>query len=195
MPDYRRNRVLGTYFFTVTLLDRRSDLLIARIGALREAVRHARAKRPFHIDAWVILPEHRHCLWTLLDGDADFVGRWWAIKTAFSTSVPGGEARSAVRARRGETGHLAATVLGAHDPRRSRLRRAHGLCPFQPGQARLGAHGGSVAIFDFCPMRGTRFVFARLGWGRQRVGGGGSAGRCISGGIRFAFPPYACYAC
>jgi putative transposase len=40
MPDYRRNRVPGgTFFFTVDLLDRRSNLLVARIGALREAVR------------------------------------------------------------------------------------------------------------------------------------------------------------
>jgi putative transposase len=40
MPDYRRNRVPGgTFFFTVDLLDRRSNLLVARIAALREAVR------------------------------------------------------------------------------------------------------------------------------------------------------------
>ncbi len=61
----------------------------------------ARAKRPFHIDAWVILPEHMHCLSTLPDSDADFVGRWWAIKTAFSKSLPRVEARSAVRIRHG----------------------------------------------------------------------------------------------
>jgi putative transposase len=105
MSDYRRNRVPGgTYFFTVNLLDRRSDLLVARIDTLRQAVRGAQAKHPFHIDAWVILPEHMHCLWTLPDGDADFAGRWWAIKTAFSKSLPVAEARSAVRARRGERG-------------------------------------------------------------------------------------------
>jgi putative transposase len=34
MPDYRHNRVPGgTFFFTVKLLDRRSDLLVARIDA------------------------------------------------------------------------------------------------------------------------------------------------------------------
>jgi len=34
MPDYRRNRIPGaTYFFTVNLLDRRSDLLVAHIDA------------------------------------------------------------------------------------------------------------------------------------------------------------------
>ena len=91
MPDYRRNRVPGgTFFFTVTLLDRRSDLLVTRIDALRAVVRRVRAERPFHIDAWVVLPDHMHCLWTLPCGDADFPRRWWAIKTAFSKSLPAG---------------------------------------------------------------------------------------------------------
>jgi len=43
MPDYRRNRVPGaTYFFTVSLHDRRSDLLVRHIDALRDAVREVR---------------------------------------------------------------------------------------------------------------------------------------------------------
>jgi putative transposase len=62
MPDYRRNRVPGgTYFFTVNLLDRSSRVLVTHTDVLREA--HARA--PCHIDAWVVLPEHMHCIWTL----------------------------------------------------------------------------------------------------------------------------------
>jgi len=65
MPDYRCRRVPGgTFFFTVRLLDRRSDLLVTRIGALRDAVRKVRGRTPFHIDAWVVLPDHVHCLWT-----------------------------------------------------------------------------------------------------------------------------------
>src|SRR6266446_827064 len=84
------------------LLDRRSDLLVTRIDALRSAVRQARLRAPFHIDAWVVLPDHMHCLWTLPEGDADFPGRWRAIKTAFSKSVPIGEPRSPVMSSRGE---------------------------------------------------------------------------------------------
>jgi putative transposase len=43
MPDYRRNRVPGgTFFFTVNLLDRSSDLLVTEIAALRRAVRQLR---------------------------------------------------------------------------------------------------------------------------------------------------------
>ncbi|SDI95966.1 putative transposase [Pseudomonas flavescens] len=39
MPDYRRARVPGaTYFFTVNLRARRSDLLIREINLLRETV-------------------------------------------------------------------------------------------------------------------------------------------------------------
>jgi len=105
VPDYRRNRVPGgTFFFTANLLDRRSDLLVEQIDALREAVRQVRARTPFHIDAWVVLPDHMHCVWTLPKGDADFPGRWRAIKKAFSKSVRIGEPRSPVMIRRGERG-------------------------------------------------------------------------------------------
>jgi putative transposase len=78
MPHrYRRNRVPGgTFLFTVNLLDRSSDLLVSEIDALRQAVRRVRARAPFRIDAWVVLPDHMHCLWTLPEGDADFPGRW-----------------------------------------------------------------------------------------------------------------------
>ena len=77
MPDYRRNRVPGrSFFFTVNLLDRRSDLLVTQIHMLRDAVRQVRRHAPFHIDAWVVLPDDMHCLWTLPAGDAELPGRW-----------------------------------------------------------------------------------------------------------------------
>jgi putative transposase len=105
MPDYRRNRIPGgSYFFTVNLFDRRSDLLIAHIGALRDAVQTVRSKSPFYVDAWVVLPDHMHWLWTLPEGDSDFPGRWRAIKIAFSKSLPEAEYRSPVMLRRGERG-------------------------------------------------------------------------------------------
>jgi putative transposase len=53
VPDYRRWQVRGgTYFLTINLLERRSDLLVRRIDDLREAVRRTRRDRPFRIDAW-----------------------------------------------------------------------------------------------------------------------------------------------
>jgi putative transposase len=105
MSEYRRNRLPGaTYFFTVNLLSRRSDLLVANIEPLREAVRQVHSRRPFHIDAWVVLPNHMHALWTLPGGDSDFPGRWRAIKIAFSKSLPNVEQRSGVMSRRRERG-------------------------------------------------------------------------------------------
>ncbi|WP_312243467.1 REP-associated tyrosine transposase [Stutzerimonas nitrititolerans] len=85
MSRYRRAQVPGaTYFFTVNLLNRRSDLLVRHIDLLRETVRATRSRHPFHIDAWVVLPDHMHCVWTLPDGDADFALRWKVIKFAFA---------------------------------------------------------------------------------------------------------------
>ena len=105
MTDYRRNRVPGgTYFFTVNLLDRRSGLLVEHIDLLREAVRAVKRRRPFHIDAWVVLPEHLHAVWTLPEGDADYSGRWRSIKIAFAKGLPNTERRSAVRLAKGERG-------------------------------------------------------------------------------------------
>ena len=105
MREYRGNRIPGaTYFFTVNLLDRRSDLLVTYIDSLREAVRNVRRRRPFHIDGWVVLPDHMHCPWTLPDGDSDFPRRWWAIKVAFSKSLPNQYRRAPVLLRPGERG-------------------------------------------------------------------------------------------
>ena len=89
MPNYRRNRIPGgCYFFTVVLRDRGSDLLVLRIDRLRDAVRQTRAVMPFRIDAWVVMPDHMHCVWTLPEGDSDFPKRWHAIKASFSKSLP-----------------------------------------------------------------------------------------------------------
>ncbi len=62
VPDYRRKPVSGgMFFFTVNLLDRRSDLLATQIQALRDGVRQVRLQAPFHIHAWVLLPDHMQC--------------------------------------------------------------------------------------------------------------------------------------
>ena len=85
-------------------VNRDSDLLSRHIQDLRNAVRHARACAAFHIDAWVVLPEHLHALWTLPEGDANCQHRWQAIKMAFSKGIAAGEARSPSRLLRGERG-------------------------------------------------------------------------------------------
>jgi putative transposase len=105
MPEYRRNRVSGgTYFFTVNLNDRRSGLLVSHIDHLRAAVGRARELKPFHIDAWVVLPDHMHAVWTLPAGDSDFSQRWRTIKMAFSKAIDPMETLSTSRRVRGERG-------------------------------------------------------------------------------------------
>ena len=105
MPDYRRFRIPGgCYFFTVNLLERNNTLLVDRIDVLRTSVRSTQRRYPFHIDAWVVLPEHMHCIWTLPPGDDDFSARWREIKKSFSRALPRTERRSAVRIRRNERG-------------------------------------------------------------------------------------------
>ncbi|WP_238365814.1 REP-associated tyrosine transposase [Mesobacterium pallidum] len=90
MSRYLRPRVTGaTIFFTVALQDRRSALLVDEIDALRNAVRQTREERPFEIDAWVVLPDHLHCIWRLPVGDRDYGRRWGAIKARFTRTVRG----------------------------------------------------------------------------------------------------------
>ncbi len=100
MSHYLRPRVPGaSVFFTVTLADRRSRLLVDHLSALREAVRQTMAERPFRIDAWVVLPDHLHAVWTLPEGDAEYSVRWRLIKARFSRGLPVGPLRDSHVAR------------------------------------------------------------------------------------------------
>jgi putative transposase len=97
MPQYRRNWVEGgTYFFTVNLRDRTSNLLVDHVAELREAVRIVRLRAPFQIDAWVVLPDHMHCVWTMPRADANYAQRWRAIKTRFSKALHVNAGRSGI---------------------------------------------------------------------------------------------------
>jgi len=82
MPNYRRaNLKGGTYFFTVVTFKRQKILCNADVRtALREAIQSTQAVHPFNIDAWVLLPNHLHCIWTLPEDDANFSTRWAMIK-------------------------------------------------------------------------------------------------------------------
>jgi putative transposase len=89
MPNYRRAIVPGgTFFFTVVSLQRRPVLCDPDIrAALREAITVVRETHPVSIKAWVLLPDHLHCVWTLPEGDADFSVRWAMIKRLVTQSV------------------------------------------------------------------------------------------------------------
>jgi putative transposase len=101
MSAYIRPKVPGaSVFFTVTLADRSARTLVDHVHILRRAVRTTMAERPFRIDAWVVLPDHMHAVWTLPEGDHDFSTRWSVIKARFSRSMPHTHRRRSHEARR-----------------------------------------------------------------------------------------------
>ena len=55
--------------------------------ALRAAIIKVRESHPFIIEAWVLLPDHLHCIWTLPEGDADFSTRWRLIKREVTLAI------------------------------------------------------------------------------------------------------------
>ncbi len=59
---------------------------------------------PFSIDAFVVLPDHIHAVWTLPFGDTGISVRWRLIKSHFSKSVADVEPVSASRSARKERG-------------------------------------------------------------------------------------------
>jgi len=74
MPNYRRaNAKGGTYFFTVVTYRRQKFLCDENVrNALRTGIRNTQTTHLFTIDAWVLLPDHLHCIWTLPPNDANF---------------------------------------------------------------------------------------------------------------------------
>jgi putative transposase len=100
MSSYRRLHISGaTVFFTVCLATRGSWLLVNEVDRLRAAVRLTMAERPFGVKAWVVLPDHMHCVWELPQGDADYSVRWRLIKSRFSMGLQPGRLRSSHTAR------------------------------------------------------------------------------------------------
>lgn len=100
MSRYLRPRCPGApVFFTVALARRGDDLLLREVARLRQAVRVTRTERPFDILAWVVLPDHLHCVWRLPPEEADYSTRWRLIKTRFSRGLPMGPRRSSHVAR------------------------------------------------------------------------------------------------
>ena len=88
MSRYRRPDVTGAcVFLTVNLAARGTETLVRHVDVLREAVRVTRAERPFEIDAWVVLPDHFHAVWSLPAGDKAIGQRVGAIKGRFTAAL------------------------------------------------------------------------------------------------------------
>ena len=89
MSNYRRANTPGAcYFFTVVTFRRRPILTDddCRIW-LHNAIINTQKRYPFTIDAWVLLPDHLHCIWTLPEDDNDFSVRWNGIKRRFTSAA------------------------------------------------------------------------------------------------------------
>ena len=108
MSYYRRSHIAGaTYFFTLTTYQRLALLTEERVRtAVREAIGEVRISLPFEIDAWVLLPDHLHAIWTLPMLDRDYGKRWGLIKSIVSRQcgdlIPEPSSRSFSRIRRRE---------------------------------------------------------------------------------------------
>ncbi|MEO0633299.1 MAG: transposase [Pseudomonadota bacterium] len=89
MSSYLHPHLPGaSVLFTVRLSYGTGPLLVDHIDLLRDAVRKTLKERPFTIDAWVVLPDHIHAVWTLPETDCDFSTRWSVIKARFSRQMP-----------------------------------------------------------------------------------------------------------
>jgi putative transposase len=105
MTRYRRAVIEGgTFSFTITLADRRSDLLVRHIDRLRHIYKWVQDKYPFQSIAVCVLPDHLHAIWSLPPGDADFPMRWSLIKSQFSRGLPSNVERSASKIIKREKG-------------------------------------------------------------------------------------------
>ena len=85
MPNYRRATEGNRYFFTVVTA-KRNPIFNDKHNTtlLGDIVRELLLNRPFVINAWVLLPDHMHAIWTLPEKDPNFSMRWGWIKKEFT---------------------------------------------------------------------------------------------------------------
>ncbi|MBI1817301.1 MAG: transposase [Deltaproteobacteria bacterium] len=86
MPRYRRAVVPGGTFFFTLVTEHRAGFLCDQVSrrCLREALHGCQQRWPFHIEAFVLLPDHLHAIWSLPHGDSDFSKRWALVKKRFT---------------------------------------------------------------------------------------------------------------
>ena len=81
MPNYRRVRDGNTWFFTVVAKHRALILTQPAVRhILEEVLVELRRNHPFQIQAWVLLPDHIHCIWRLPENDVQYSMRWGWLK-------------------------------------------------------------------------------------------------------------------
>ena len=85
MSHYRRIYQPGCSSFFTSVKHQRIRILSLpdNIARLQSAFDKVMGKKPFAMEAFVILPDHIHCIWRLPPGDSDYSTRWRLIKGHF----------------------------------------------------------------------------------------------------------------
>jgi putative transposase len=169
MSNYRRAQTPGgSYFFTVVTYRRQALLLHPESRhILRQVIRRVRKEYPFVIDAWVLLPEHMHCIWTLPPGDSDFSKRWGIIKAQFSKAAKG-LLRCKAWINASKAKHRESTVwqrrFWEHQIRDQDdfNRHVEYIYPSEPRQTRPHDPRDRLAVFHFSPLRPCRCLSREL---------------------------------
>jgi putative transposase len=106
MTQYRRSTTEGGTFFFTLVTHRRARWLCEKRAqnVLRESIKIVRDKYPFTIEAWVLLPDHMHAIWTLPIGDSDYSTRWRLIKTRVTKALGSQLKQNSSRKKKGEGG-------------------------------------------------------------------------------------------
>jgi putative transposase len=109
MPNYRRPHIAGGTYFLTQVTYQRERWFCGEVGrrALREAIITVRQNYPFTINAFVLLPDHFHGLWTLPPDDRNLSVRVRLIKTYvtkhYGTALGIDRRVSVSRQKRGES--------------------------------------------------------------------------------------------
>jgi putative transposase len=105
MSRYRRVILDGgVFFFTVTLADRSSTILVEHIGRLRRTYTLVQQRYPFETIAVCVLPDHLHAIWSLPEGDGNYPLRWSLIKSGFTRGLKADAACSPSKRAKRERG-------------------------------------------------------------------------------------------
>jgi hypothetical protein len=113
----------------------------------------------------------RHRGRLLPEGDADFPGRWRAIKKGFSKSLRIGEPRFPVMTRRGDRGIWQRRYWKPTRSATTGIWRRIWTTFIQSGEARFGPASGGVAAFLLSPLCCRRAVPDGVdGWQRRAAG-------------------------
>lgn len=88
MRSYIREKSKGgTYFLTMILFNRKSQLLTNCVDEFRQAYKLTKQNHSFELHAMVLLPDHVHMLITLAENSDDYAIIIGNIKTHFSRQI------------------------------------------------------------------------------------------------------------